>query len=154
MTRKSVILLVEDDPNDELLTLRALRKTGVEADFAVAHDGGEALQYLHGNPPAESSDVPAQPSLVLLDLKLPQVDGLEVLRTIRSDPRTTLLPVVVLSSSDEPRDVEEAYRLRTNSYIRKPVNFVEFNQAADLLVRYWLSLNELPPAGAAVTPDE
>ena len=136
-----MILLVEDDPDHEALAIRALRKANVANEIQVAHDGAEALEYLHG---AVSGSKPL-PQLVLLDLKLPKVDGLEVLRSIRAADKTALLPVVVLTSSDEERDIVSSYRLGVNSYIRKPVNFTDFAEATRQLGMYWLLLNQCPP---------
>jgi two-component system response regulator len=144
MSRK-VILLVEDNPDDELLTLRALRKTGVQNEVVVAHDGVEALDYLFASGPHAGRDPAAVPQLVLLDLKLPKVGGLEVLKRLRSDERTRRLPVVILSSSREQRDMLDGYGFGANSYVRKPVNFEQFVKAVELLRRYWLVLNEDPP---------
>jgi two-component system response regulator len=144
MSRK-VILLVEDNPDDELLTLRALKKTGVENEVVVAHDGVEALDYLFASGTHSGRDPAVMPQLILLDLKLPKVDGLEVLRRLRSHERTRLLPVVILSSSREHRDMLDGYSLGANSYVRKPVSFEQFVMAVELLRRYWLVLNEDPP---------
>jgi CheY-like chemotaxis protein len=133
-----LILLVEDDPDHELLTIRALKKSNIANDIRVARDGEEALGLLFG--------VDAiRPQVVLLDLKLPKIDGLEVLRRIRQNDGTRLLPVVVLTSSDEERDVVRSYQLGVNSYIRKPVNFTDFAEATRQLGMYWLVLNECPP---------
>lgn len=137
-----IILLVEDDPDHEALTKRALKKSNIANEIVVAHDGEEALQML-AHP--EKGGLRTLPQVVLLDLKLPKVDGLEVLRAIRSDERTRMLPVVVLTSSDEESDVVRSYSLGVNSYIRKPVNFTEFAEAARQLGMYWLVLNECPP---------
>jgi CheY-like chemotaxis protein len=133
-----LILLVEDDPDHELLTIRALKKSNIANDIRVAHDGEEALGLLFG---ANA----IRPQVVLLDLKLPKADGLEVLRRIRQTDSTRLLPVVVLTSSDEERDVVRSYQLGVNSYIRKPVNFTDFAEATRQLGMYWLVLNECPP---------
>jgi DNA-binding response OmpR family regulator len=133
------ILLVEDDPDHELLTIRALKKANIANEVHVAHDGSEAIEILLG-PHA------IRPQVILLDLKLPQLDGLEVLRRIRESESTHMLPVVVLTSSDEERDVIRSYQLGVNSYIRKPVNFNEFAEATRQLSMYWLVLNECPPA--------
>lgn len=133
-----LILLVEDDPDHELLTIRALKKSNIANDVRVARDGEEAIELLCGANPI-------RPQVVLLDLKLPKVDGLEVLRRIREDSSTHLLPVVVLTSSDEERDVVRSYQLGVNSYIRKPVNFSDFAEATRQLGMYWLVLNECPP---------
>jgi two-component system, response regulator len=137
-----VILLVEDNPKDEALTLRALKKSNISNQVVVAHDGAEALDYLHGNAAAAASGMP---QLVLLDLKLPKIDGLEVLRRLRADERTRLLPVVILTSSNEESDLVRGYSLGANSYVRKPVDFVEFAEAVRQLGLYWLLLNERPP---------
>jgi len=135
-----VILLVEDNPDDQALTLRALRKNNLANEVITANDGAEALDYLFDA--ARASGLPA---LVLLDLKLPKIDGLEVLRRIRADERTRRLPVVVLTSSKEDRDLTESYNLGVNSYVRKPVDFTEFMEAVKQLGLYWLVLNEVPP---------
>ena len=132
------ILLVEDNPDDEALTLRALKKNNISNEVVVAHDGTEALEFLHGNGHA-------LPALVLLDLKLPKVDGMEVLRRVRADPRTHLLPVVILTTSKEELDLTNGYNLGANSYIRKPVDFAQFTEAVRQLGLYWLVLNESPP---------
>lgn len=133
-----LILLVEDDPDHELLTIRALKKSNVANDVRVARDGAEAIEMLFG-PDA------IKPQVILLDLKLPKVEGLEVLRRIRADATTRMLPVVVLTSSDEERDVVSSYQIGVNSYIRKPVNFNDFAEATRQLGMYWLVLNECPP---------
>ena len=136
-----VILLVEDNPNDELLTLRALKKNNIKNEVVVAHDGVEALDYLLGTGPYAGSPPPPLPELVLLDLKLPRIDGLEVLKRLRAHPRTHLLPVVILTSSIEERDVAAGYGNGANSYVRKPVDFVAFMEAVRHLSLYWLVLN-------------
>ena len=136
MPHPVTILLVEDNPDDEALTVMALR--GVPATLEVARDGQEAMDYL-------TNDGKALPRLVLLDLKLPRVDGLEVLRRIREDDRTRLTPVVVLTSSNAPNDVAASYRLGANSYVRKPVNFDQFSETIRQLGTYWLAVNEPPP---------
>lgn len=133
-----MILLVEDDPDHELLTIRALKKSNIANEIRVARDGEEAIQLLF-------SDSAIQPQVILLDLKLPKVDGLEVLRRIRESDATRMLPVVVLTSSDEERDMIRSYQLGVNSYIRKPVNFSDFAEATRQLGMYWLVLNECPP---------
>jgi CheY-like chemotaxis protein len=133
-----LILLVEDDPDHELLTIRALKKSNIANDIRVARGGEEALELLFG-------ENAIRPQVVLLDLKLPKIDGLEVLRRIRQNDGTRLLPVVVLTSSDEERDVVRSYQLGVNSYIRKPVNFTDFAEATRQLGMYWLVLNECPP---------
>ena len=135
-----LILLVEDDPDHELLTIRALKKSNIANDVKVAHDGEEALDMLFG-------EDPVHPQVILLDLKLPKVEGLEVLRRIRENTDTRMLPVVVLTSSDEERDLVRSYQLGVNSYIRKPVNFSDFAEATRQLGMYWLVLNECPPLG-------
>jgi two-component system response regulator len=140
-----VILLVEDNPDDELLTLRALRKNNVFNKIVVARDGVEALDYLFGTGEYAGRDTGVMPQLILLDLKLPKIDGLEVLRRLRADERTRLLPVVILTSSREQQDMLDGYGLGANSYVRKPVNFELFVQAIEQLKLYWLILNEAPP---------
>lgn len=145
MTEKQ-ILLVEDNPDDEALTLRALRKHNILNEVVVAHDGVEALDYLFAAGAWAGRDPRQLPQVVLLDLKLPRIDGLEVLRRIRADERTRLLPVVILTSSNEEQDRISGYGLGCNSYVRKPVNFDEFVEAVKQLGLYWLVLNE-PPEG-------
>lgn len=138
-----VILLVEDNPKDVLLTERAFQQSKIANDLQVVRDGAEALEYLLG--PGAGTPARPAPALVLLDLKLPKVDGLEVLRRIRQDERTRLLPVVILTSSNEERDVLLGYVGGANSYIRKPVDFRQFTEAVASLGLYWLVLNEPPP---------
>ncbi|WP_298433692.1 response regulator [Geobacter sp.] len=138
------ILLVEDNPDDEILTLRALAKHGISSDVVVARDGVEALDYLFGTGPYSGRDLSIMPRLILLDLKLPKVDGLEVLRRLRADERTRLLPVVVFTSSNEEQDILECHRLGANSYIRKPVDFNQLSEALRLISTYWLQLNLTP----------
>ena len=142
-----VILLVEDNPRDEALTRRALKKSNIVNEIVVAHDGVEALDYLlrHRNAFA-GRDLTVMPQLVLLDLKLPKMDGLEVLRKLRADKRTRRLPVVVFTSSSEEEDVIKSYSLGANSYVRKPVEFEQFLEATKQLGLYWLVLNESPPS--------
>ena len=148
MTDDRIILLVEDNPRDEELTLRALRKSNVLNPVVIAHDGVEALDYLFARGTYADRDPAAIPQVVLLDLKLPKVDGLEVLRAMRAAPATRLLPVVVLTSSVEEQDLIRSYALGANSYVRKPVDFVEFIEAVRQLGLYWLILNSTaPPAG-------
>lgn len=138
------ILLVEDNPDDEVLAVRALRKAEFRNEILIAHDGVEALECLFSRARKDPPD-PIPPMLVLLDLKLPRVDGIEVLRRIKEDARTRLLPVVVLTSSTEQQDVLECYGLGANSYIRKPVDFSQFVRAVEQIQTYWLTLNEPPP---------
>jgi two-component system response regulator len=144
MMREKVILLVEDNPKDEVLTLRALRKSNILNSVVVAHDGAEAIDYLFA--PDAGGALKPLPQLVLLDLKLPKVDGHEVLKRIRAEPRTQLLPVVILTTSTEDSDRLDGYRLGANSYVRKPVDFAQFVDAVGQLGLYWLVLNEQPPA--------
>jgi two-component system, response regulator len=142
-----MILLVEDNPADVALTLRAFKTHNLANEIVVAHDGVEALRYLHGTDGPDNHPLNPLPQLVLLDLKLPKVDGLEVLRRLRADRRTRLLPVVVLTSSDEQRDIVMSYGLGANSYVRKPVAYEEFVEAAHYLGLYWLVLNKTPHEG-------
>ena len=144
LTRKT-ILLVEDDPNDEELTCRALRRSNIMNEVIVAHDGEEALKILFGHGKFLDHEIDPLPAVVLLDLKLPKVNGIEVLRRIRSDSRTRRLPVVVLTSSRQESDREEVYELGANSYICKPVDFENFTEAIGHLGMYWVLLNEQPP---------
>ena len=141
-----IILLVEDNPDDQALTLRALKANKIMNEVVVLDDGAEALDYLFCAGPHAGRE-PVLPQVVLLDLKLPKIDGLEVLRRLRADERTRLLPVVILTSSREERDIAGGYRLGANSYVRKPVDFGEFREAVRQLGLYWLLLNEPPPAG-------
>ncbi|MGE5624835.1 MAG: response regulator [Bacillota bacterium] len=142
--REKVILLVEDSPDDVDLTLRAMEKNKISNRIAVCEDGAKALDYLHGQE-SGGGYRNSLPQVVLLDLKLPKVDGLEVLRAIRAHQRTALLPVVVLTSSKEEKDMVESYSLGANSYVRKPVSFEEFLEAVRELGMYWLLLNQAPP---------
>lgn len=139
-----IILLIEDNPDDELLTKRAFQKNNILNEVVVAHDGAEAVELLLGS---GADGVPPTPSVILLDLNLPKISGLEVLRRLRADERTRLLPVVILTSSREEQDLIEGYRLGANSYVRKPVDFAEFLNATRQLGLYWLMLNEAPPSG-------
>ncbi len=138
------ILLVEDNPDDELLTLRALEENKIKNTVVVAHDGVEALEYLFGTGAYKGRDLSVMPQVILLDIKLPRIDGLEVLRRLRADQRTTLLPSVILTSSREEQDIIRGYKLGANSYIRKPVDFDQFAEAVRQLGLYWLVLNETP----------
>ncbi len=141
------ILLVEDNPDDVALTERALKKANVANELVIAEDGVEALRYLFGEEGGQAGLPNGLPVVVLLDLKLPRVDGLEVLRRIRCDDSTRLLPVVVLTSSSEEKDIVRSYDLGANSYIRKPVRFSDFVEAVRQLGLYWLVLNQPPPPG-------
>jgi len=140
------ILLVEDNPDDEALTLRALKKNNIRNEVVIAHDGAEALDYLFGTGQYTGRNTDVLPQVVLLDLKLPKVEGLEVLRRVRADKRTKLLPVVILTSSNEEQDRIDGYGLGANSYVRKTVDFTQFMEAARQLGLYWLILNEPPPS--------
>ncbi|HLL57428.1 MAG TPA: response regulator [Rubrobacteraceae bacterium] len=144
---EKVILLVEDNPDDELLTRRALKKNSIGNEVVVARDGVEALDYLFGTGAHEGRDLSELPQVMLLDLKLPKIDGLDVLRRVRADERTRLLPVVILTSSREQQDLVNGYGCGANSYIRKPVDFAQFIEAVRQLGLYWLVLNETPQAG-------
>lgn len=148
MASERPILLVEDNPDDEALTLHAFSRNRITNPVVVVHDGVEAIDYLFGTGTYAGRDLRVMPAVVLLDLKLPRIDGLEVLRRIRADARTTLLPVVVLTTSRETLDLQQAYNLGANSYIRKPVDFDRFQEVVALLGRYWLSLNESVEASA------
>lgn len=143
--KQKLILLVEDNPDDVKLTLRAFAKNNITNEIVVARDGVEALDFLFGTGPFAERGC-ASPEMVLLDLKLPQMDGLEVLRRIRADPRTEFLPVVILTSSSEEDDMVKSYKLGANSYVRKPVDFAQFIEAARELGLYWLILNRTPSA--------
>ncbi len=139
-----VILLVEDNPDDEELTMRALKKNNISNEIVVARDGAEALDYLFAKGDYSGRDTSVMPELILLDLKLPKIDGIEVLKQIRDDERTKLLPVVILTLSKEQQDLVNGYNNGANSYIRKPVNFKEFIEAVGQMGLYWLVLNETP----------
>jgi two-component system response regulator len=141
-----VILLVEDNPSDEKLTVRAFSKSNIANEVVVTRDGVEALDYLFGTGTYAGRDPNNLPAIVLLDLSLPRVDGLEVLRRIREDDRTRFLPVVILTSSKEEADIVRGYSLGANAYVRKPVDFKEFAEAARTLGLFWLLLNESAPA--------
>lgn len=142
---QKVILLVEDNPDDEALAIRALKRHHVGNEIVVAHDGVEALDYLFGTGIYAGRDTTIKPSVVLLDLKLPRIDGLEVLRRLRADERTKLMPVVILTTSSEEQDLINSYSFGCNSYIRKPVNFTQFSEAIRQLGMYWLLMNQAPP---------
>lgn len=141
-----IILLVEDNPDDEALTLRSLKGGGILNEVVVTRDGAEALDYLFATGSYAGHDT-TMPAVILLDLKLPKVEGLEVLRRLRQEERTELLPVVILTSSDEERDIVESYKLGANSYVRKPVDFAQFAEAVKQLGLYWMLLNEPPLEG-------
>lgn len=145
--KRNAILLVEDNPDDEELALRAFRKNNIANEVTVARDGAEALDLLLGthDPNEKNTTGSIYPTVILLDLKLPKIDGLEVLRRIRANPATAMLPVVILTTSSEEKDIVESYRLGSNSYVRKPVDFAEFMEAVRKLGAYWLLLNEAPP---------
>jgi two-component system, response regulator len=144
-TKDKIILLVEDNPDDVQLTMRSLRKNKILNEVVVARDGVEALDYLFGRGAYAGRDVTQLPVVVLLDIKLPKLDGIEVLRMMRQDERTKLLPIVILTSSKEESDLLNGYRLGANSYVRKPVDFDQFNEAIKHLGLYWLLWNEAPP---------
>ena len=143
--REKMILLVEDNSDDEDLTIRALRKNNIANEIVVAHDGVEALDFLFGRGKYAGRNTQELPEVVLLDLKLPKVDGLEVLRQLRQEETTKRLPVVILTSSEEEQDRLRGYNLGANSYVRKPVDFVEFTEGVRQLGLYWLVLNVPPP---------
>lgn len=151
MAMERPILLIEDNPDDEALTLRAFNKNQIGNPVVVARDGVEAIDYLAGSGSHSGRDISVMPVLILLDLKLPRIDGLEVLRRIRAGEHTAMLPVVVLTTSRETQDIEQAYRLGANSYIRKPVDYERFIQAVGQIALYWLTLNETAE-GAANSP--
>ena len=140
-----MILLVEDNPDDEVLTMHALKKSHIGNKVYVARDGAEALDFLFCQNQYADRDPHEMPQLILLDIKLPKIDGLEVLRRIREDERTSLLPVVILTSSKEQQDLLQAYKNRANSYMRKPVDFDQFADAVHQLGLYWLVINQAPP---------
>ncbi len=142
---EKIILLVEDNPDDEALTVRALKKHNIVNKIVVARDGVEALDYLFGTGPYAGRDMDVMPQVVLLDLKLPKLDGLEVLKRLRADPRTALLPIIILTSSKEEQDLINGYKMGANSYVRKPVDFEQFAKAIHQLKLYWLVINEPPP---------
>ena len=144
------ILLVEDNPDDVELTLRAFKKNNIQNEVIVANDGAEALDYLFATGAHVGRDTDIMPTVILLDLQLPKIDGLEVLRRIRGDERTKLIPVIILTSSKEEQDLISSYKMGANSYIRKPVDFVQFSEAIRQLGLYWLILNEPPPGPGRV----
>lgn len=146
MNRNRIILLVEDNPNDVELTVRAFEKSNIANRLVVVRDGEEAIQYLLGTGQHATRDPKAMPEVVLLDMKLPKIDGLGVLKRLRADERTKRLPVVVLTSSKEEKDVISSYDLGANSFVRKPVDFGQFVDAARQLGLYWLVMNEPPPS--------
>lgn len=152
MSTTPVILLVEDNADDELLTVRAFKKSNVANQIMVVRDGVEALDWLFSRGDHAARDASLQPQVVLLDLKLPRMDGLEVLKNIRADKRTAILPVVVLTSSKEDEDVLRSYELGANSYVRKPVEFERFVEAVKNLGVYWLVLNERAPVKVTPSP--
>jgi two-component system response regulator len=143
------ILLVEDNPDDEELTLRALQRNNISNEVMVVRDGQEAVDWLEGTGPHSSRNPADIPALILLDLKLPKIDGLDVLRRLRGNPRTALVPVVILTSSKEERDRASGYQSGANSYVQKPVDFTAFVDAVRQLGMYWLMLNEPPPDNSA-----
>lgn len=143
--QSSLVLMVEDNPDDEALTLRALRKSNLDMQVDVVRDGVEALAYLFGGMEAGGREPGPLPQVMLLDLKLPKMTGLEILRRVRANARTRLMPVVVLTTSNEERDLIESYGLGANSYIRKPVDFGQFMETVRQLGIYWLTMNEIPP---------
>jgi len=141
---QKIILLVEDNPDDEELTIRTLKKNNISNPIVVAHDGAEALDYFFGKGAYADRDLNEMPVLTMLDIKMPKVSGLEVLKQIRANETTRLLPIVILTSSDEEEDIMKSYELGVNSYVRKPVNFPQFQSAIRQLAVYWLLLNEVP----------
>lgn len=145
MTQKNVLLLVEDNPDDEELTLLAFEQSAIANEVVVAHDGVEALDYLFSTGMYADRNPSLMPALILLDLQLPRINGLEVLQRLRADNRTKLLPVVILTTSNEQQDLINSYSLGCNSYIRKPVDYDQFISAVQQLGMYWLLINEPPP---------
>ena len=144
MLKKGTIFLVEDNPNDEKLTLRAIKKNNISHDIIIAHDGVEALNYIFGKKQYDGLDILGNIQLILLDLNLPKINGIEVLKKIKTNNKTKLLPVVVLTSSDEERDIDECYNLGANSYIQKTFDFDKFSETINLISIYWLQLNKIP----------
>jgi CheY-like chemotaxis protein len=145
VTQKSILLLVEDNPDDEELTLLAFERNAIPSEVVVAHDGVEALDYLFGTGSYAGRNPAITPTLILLDLQLPRINGLEVLQRLRSDSRTKLIPVVILTTSNEQQDLINSYSLGCNSYIRKPVDYDQFVSVVQQMGVYWLFINEPPP---------
>jgi two-component system response regulator len=143
--KSNLVLLVEDNPDDELLTIMAIEKNNLTIEIKIVRDGAEALDFLFGKGEYAGRDLRIVPTIILLDLKLPKISGLDVLRKIRENPKTSLLPVVVLTSSKQDQDIIESYKLGVNSYIRKPVDFSQFTKTVNNIGMYWLLLNESPP---------
>ena len=143
-----IILLVEDNPDDVALTLRALKKSAIANELVVAHDGVQALDYLFGTGTYAGRNPAVPPALILLDLKLPKIDGLEVLRRLRADERTRFVSVVILTSSKEQRDIVEGYKLGVNAYVQKPVDFEQFSSVIEQVGMFWLVVNQPPPRQA------
>ena len=146
MSRSQLILLVEDNSDDVEIALRAFRKSKVPSEIVVVRDGVEALDYMFASGPGAEGNTKAQPDLILLDLKLPRVGGLEVLRRLRGEERTRRVPVVMLTSSNEERDIQASYDSGANSFVRKPVDFTQFVEVARQIGEYWLVINEPPPS--------
>lgn len=145
MSQKNVLLLVEDNPDDEELTMLAFEQSPIANEMVVAHDGVEALDYLFGTGMYAERDTSVMPALILLDLQLPRINGLEVLQRLRANERTKLLPVVIMTTSNEQQDLINSYSLGCNSYIRKPVDYNQFLAVVQQLGMYWLLINEPPP---------
>ncbi|MBF0105661.1 MAG: response regulator [Deltaproteobacteria bacterium] len=143
--KKAFILLVEDNPNDVELTRRALKGQGIHEEIVHVADGVEALDFLFGEGMHRGRDTGHKPVVVLLDLKMPKIDGLQVLKRIRAHPLTDMLPVVILTTSNEERDLMDSYRFGANSYVRKPINYEEFSEVIGQIGKYWLLINEFPP---------
>jgi len=150
---EGIILLVEDNPDDEVLTLRAITKKRIANPVVVVRDGREALDYMFGEGVFHERDTRALPAVILLDLKLPKVDGLEVLRALRNHPLTRVVPIVVLTTSNEDQDIVKSYSFGANSYVRKPVDFEQFTEAVGQLGMYWLLTNEPPPNPPMEAPE-
>lgn len=152
--RENTILLVDDNPDEVDLTLRALRTSKIANNVVVARDGVQALEYLFGPGALAERDTRIQPQVILLDIKMPKMDGLEVLRRLRADRRTRFVPVVILTSSKEEQDIVDSYHQGANSFVHKPVDFVQFAEAVQHLNLYWLVLNEMAPPESARSGDE